>query len=51
MKTKQQIEEMLSRAEVCAEEPKAFGMTYEEGIKAALEWVLGEIPDDEDILV
>jgi len=42
MKPKEEIIEELAFAEdaIDGEENKFFGMTYEQGVKAALEWVL-----------
>lgn len=46
MKTEKQINEMLNTATDAADEPKLHGMTYEEGVRNALEWVLGNMGDE-----
>jgi hypothetical protein len=40
-RTEQEIRDQIDKASV--DESIFYGMTYEEGIKAALEWVLGDI--------
>lgn len=47
MKLETEILEELSQADDVLDsgESKFFGMTYEEGVKAALEWVLGYTND------
>ena len=45
MKTKQEIEKILSNFDDTKNE--YTGMTYEQGISEALEWVIGELADDE----
>lgn len=50
MKTEQEIEEMCNVATDAVGSLKYPGMTYEEGVQAALDWVLGRFPDDEPIL-
>lgn len=45
MKTKQEIEELLNKFD---DQNNSYpGMTYEQGIVEALQWVIGEISDDE----
>jgi len=45
MKTKAEIQDMADRA---ADAPAKFsGMSYEEGVRIALDWVLGNLDDDE----
>lgn len=45
MKKEREIEELLNRADEFA--PSKFpGMTYEQGVSAALGWVLGLDPDE-----
>jgi len=46
MKETLEIEDMRERAKDAMETPKYHGMTYEEGVLAALEWVLGETDGD-----
>jgi hypothetical protein len=50
MKPEKEIEKMLDTAEDEKNNPTARrnGMTYEEGVQAALEWVLGRVDDDEN---
>lgn len=43
MKTKEEIDQALRN--VNTEEPQYFGMSYEEGVREALQWVLGEVSD------
>lgn len=45
MRSKQEIEKMEEVASDEANDPKLGGMTYEDGVRAALEWVLGESSD------
>ena len=45
MKTKQEIEKLLENFD--SQRSQYPGMTYEQGIEEALQWVLGEITDDE----
>lgn len=45
MKTAEQIERALRN--VPTEGTEYAGMTYEQGVEEALQWVLGEISDDE----
>jgi hypothetical protein len=45
MKTEAQIEEFLRKFDPSAD--NYSGMSYEQGVEEALQWVLGEIPDDE----
>ena len=42
MKSEKEIEEMADKAAVVTPNPKFHGMPYEEGVRAALEWVLGQ---------
>lgn len=42
IKTKKEAEEQISIAEVTAYNSKFPGMTYEDGIVAALTWMIGE---------
>jgi len=46
MRSAQEIEAMEAVADDEASNPKLGGMTYEEGVRAALEWVLDESSDD-----
>ena len=43
VKKKEEIEAMLEKAIAAIDNPKFHAQTYEEGVRAALEWVLGEI--------
>lgn len=45
MESKAAIEEALERATTMADKPQAFSQTYEEGVKDALDWVLGNVDD------
>ena len=47
MKTQQEIENMIDDAADACDNPKMSGMTYEEGVRYALEWVMGDVDDDE----
>lgn len=49
MRDEDQIQEMADKASTAANKPSAcFGMSYEEGVRDTLDWVLDEtIPDDE----
>ena len=42
MKSEKEIEEMADKAAEATDKPKFFGQTYEEGVRNALEWVLGQ---------
>lgn len=47
MKTEEEIQEMCDKAADAAREPSKFrGMTYEEGVREALDWVLGNSEED-----
>lgn len=46
MKTKEEIEKALSNVDEHALS-KYPGMTYEQGIAEALQWVMGDISDEE----
>ena len=45
MKTKDEIDNALRNVDT--DNPKYFGMSYEQGIEEALQWVLGEVTDDD----
>ena len=45
MKTKKEIEKVLSNFDDTKSEYRS--MTYEQGIAEALEWVIGELADEE----
>lgn len=49
MREEDEIQEMADRAASASHKPSvAHSMTYEQGVSAALDWVLDEsIPDDE----
>ena len=50
MKTVEEIEALLDKAVDLeyAGDASFSGMTYEQGIRSALEWVLSELPAEED---
>lgn len=42
MRSEEDIEELAEKASVARRKPSKFpGMTYEEGVSAALDWVIG----------
>ena len=41
----EEVEKMLDKACEARDKPRFFGMSYEEGVVAALEWVLGNSDD------
>lgn len=45
MKTKDEIDNALRNVDT--NDPKYFGMSYEQGIEEALMWVLGETSDED----
>lgn len=45
MKTEDEIQEMADKATEAAQEPKFVGMSYEDGVRTALDWVLGKVED------
>lgn len=49
MRGEEEIQEMADKAATAANKPsKAFGMSYEEGVRAGLDWVLDEsMPENE----
>ena len=47
MRSERETKEMEEVAADKASNPKLGGMTYEDGVRAALEWVLDESSDDE----
>jgi hypothetical protein len=47
MKTQNEIEQVLSNLPEDPHKTKFASMTYEQGIDEALNWVLGEISDEE----
>ena len=47
MKTDNEVEEMLGKAECSKELPKLFGQTYQERIQDAMRWFLGDLTDSE----
>ena len=47
MKDASAIERALGNLPSINEPSRYSGMTYEEGIRIALEWVLGDVDDDE----
>ena len=49
MRSKEEIQVILSKIDPLAPS-KYFGMTYEQGVDEALQWVLGDI-DDSDFSV
>jgi len=48
MKSEKEIVGVLDK--VIGSKAKFYGMTYEEGVREALEWVLEEIPDREFVV-
>jgi hypothetical protein len=51
MKSEKEIEAMLEDAEIGQEEGTKFpALTYEDGIRSALEWVLEYLDEDDKIL-
>jgi hypothetical protein len=47
MRDENEIEEMLDRASVACDEGTSFpGMSYEEGIREALMWALGQCDEE-----
>ena len=47
MRAKEEIEAMNGEAADAVENPKFQGMTYEEGVLAALDWVLENDPSSD----
>lgn len=47
MKTEDEIQEMADKATDASRHPKFTAMTYEQGVAAALDWVLGNMEGDE----
>lgn len=46
-KTKEEVDEMISRAEEIIETQFGnYGMSYEEGVKIALQWAMGYIDEE-----
>jgi len=41
MRDKEEVEDMARETAKAADDPKAHAMTYEEGLRDALDWVLG----------
>ena len=41
IRSEREIENKAQEAAVAADDPKAYAMTYEEGLRDALDWVLG----------
>jgi len=50
VKTEKEIQEMCDLAADAVYSPRFHGQSYEEGVRSALEWVLGEMENDEDPL-
>ena len=51
-RTKEEIDEQVNRAHETAEDSRYFGMTFEQGVIAAIEWILGEtdeLPMEDEI--
>ena len=44
MRTKNEINEVLAEAD--SEDDRWPSMSYEDGVRAALQWVTGDTPDD-----
>ena len=51
MRTQKEIEAFAHKAEHAADWPKLSGMTYEQGLRDALAWVLGQIEGDGSDLI
>lgn len=47
MLTKEKIEAALQKIPPMSERTKFLATTYEEGVEVALQWVLGETPDED----
>jgi hypothetical protein len=45
LRDEEDIEGMLNKAFEARDKPKYFGMSYEEGVVAALDWALGNTDD------
>lgn len=46
MKTREEVNEQIDKAQQSIESGEGYhGMSYEEGVKAALEWVMGDIEE------
>ena len=50
MKNRTEVEALLVKAIDACDDPKFHAQTYEEGVRVALEWVLGEVDDSEPII-
>ena len=47
MKTRKEVYEQIDKAQQVIESGEGYhGMSYEEGVKAALEWVIGDIDEE-----
>ena len=47
MKTRKEVDEQIDKAQQAIESGEGYhGMSYEEGVKAALEWVMGDIDEE-----
>jgi len=47
MKTREEVYEQINKALQTIESGNGYhGMSYEEGVKAALEWVIGDINEE-----
>ena len=47
MKTRKEVDEQIDKAQQAIESGEGYhGMGYEEGVKAALEWVMGDIDEE-----
>ena len=46
MKTKTEIQDMADRAVEAVNDPLFSGLTYEEGVRIALDWVLDKIGEE-----
>jgi hypothetical protein len=47
MKTENEVEKMLGKAEDSKELPKLFGQTYQEGVQDSMRWFLENMTDKE----
>ena len=46
MKTKAEIQDMADKAVEAVSDPLFNGLTYEEGVRIALDWVLGNLGEE-----
>ena len=47
MRTRKEVDAQLDKAQESIETGRGYhGMSYEEGVRAALEWVMGDVDDE-----